>query len=63
VIALVLLYVVGGLIAGVAGGPTGAALFSPLSAAAPLVSLGSGAVQAVAAWWLAVGRLRRPAGV
>jgi hypothetical protein len=62
VIALVLLYWVGGLIGAVAGGPTGAALFSPLAQGAPLVSLASGAVQAVVAWWLAVGRLRRPAG-
>jgi len=63
VIALALLYWVGGLVGRVFYGEFGHALFSPLVAAAPAVSLVSGAAQAALAWWLAAQRLRGPKAV
>jgi hypothetical protein len=60
VIALALLYWVGALVGNLILGETGRALFSPLTAAAPGVSLVSGVVQAGLAWTLAARRLRGP---
>ena len=60
VIALALLYWVGGLVGRVFGGEVGHALFSPLVPQAAGVSLVSGVVMAALAWWLALQRLRRP---
>ena len=60
VIALALLYWVGGLLGGVFYGDVGRALFSPLVADAAGVSLVSGVVQAGIAWSLAAQRLRGP---
>ncbi len=63
VIALALLYWVGGLVGRVFGGEVGHALFSPLVASAAGVSLASGVVMAALAWWLAAQRLRGPRAV
>ena len=60
VIALALLYWVGGLVGRVVAGDVGHALFSPLVTDAAGVSLASGAAQAGVAWWLAMQRLRGP---
>lgn len=59
VLALALLYSVGGLIAGSIGGETGVALFVPFGPI-PFVSLASGLAQAALAWWLAAKRFRAP---
>ncbi|WP_374578571.1 hypothetical protein [Phenylobacterium sp.] len=56
VVALALLYGVGGIVGWSTGGAQGAALFAPLSAA-PLLSLVSGLVQAAIAWTLAGRRI------
>jgi hypothetical protein len=61
VVALVLIYTVGVIAGGTLGGDHGAALFAPVPTD-PLVSLGSGLVQAALAWWLAAGRIRAPEG-
>ena len=61
VLALALLYWIGGLIGRSVGGAEGSALFSPVTQTAPLISLISGAVQAGLAWGLAAHRLRGPA--
>jgi hypothetical protein len=60
VIALALLYWVGGLVGRVFYGEFGQALFSPLVSSEAGVSLVSGALQAGLAWWLAAQRLRGP---
>jgi hypothetical protein len=60
VIALALLYWVGGLVGRVFLGESGRALFSPLVTDAALISLISGAGQAVFAWVFALRRLRGP---
>jgi len=60
VIALALLYWVGGLVGRVVAGDVGHALFSPLVTEAAGVSLASGVVQAGIAWGLAQQRLRGP---
>ena len=56
IVALALLYGVGGIVGWSTGGAQGAALFAPLSAA-PLLSLVSGLVQAAIAWTLAGRRI------
>lgn len=63
VIALALLYWIGGLIGRLSGGEVGQALFSPFVASAALVSVISGLLQAALAWFLAVQRLRGPKAV
>lgn len=60
VVALGVLYGVGGAIGFATAGVTGTALMVPLSQA-PMVSLASGAVQAVLIWILAAGRIRQGA--
>ena len=60
VIALALLYWVGGLVGMIIYGELGRALFSPLVETAAGLSLVSGLVQAGLAWWLAAQRLRGP---
>jgi hypothetical protein len=57
VVALALLYGVGGIIGFSTAGPRGAALFTPADTY-PLISLASGVVQAVLAWILAAARIR-----
>ena len=59
VVALALLYIVGGVIGRAMGFGEGAAFFAPLSDA-PWISLVSGLVQAAIAWTLAVRRIRAP---
>ena len=59
VVALALLYAVGGIVGSAMGGGAGQALFVPLSVA-PLASLASGLAQAVVAWVLAWQRIRAP---
>jgi len=58
VLTLALLYLAGGILGGMFG-HDGGALFAPLPGP-PGFSLGSGAVQAVVAWWLAARRIRAP---
>jgi hypothetical protein len=60
VIALALLYWIGGLIGRIFYGDIGLAMFSPLVLAHGGVSLVAGVVQAGIAWWLAAQRLRAP---
>ena len=62
VVALALLYGVGAVIDHLCQ-PAGVALFMPFSTVAPAVTLGSGLVQALVAWSLAVRRIRAPAGL
>lgn len=57
VVALALLYGVGGIIGGATAGDRGVALFMPTDHD-PLISLASGAVQAVVVWVLAAARIR-----
>jgi len=59
VVALALLYGIGGIVGGSIGKDFGFALFTPLGEAT-LVSVLSGGVQAVLAWTLAVRRIRAP---
>ncbi|MDO8380097.1 hypothetical protein [Phenylobacterium sp.] len=59
VVALALLYAVGGIVGGVISPGTGQALFVPLSIA-PWASLASGLAQAVVAWALAWRRIKAP---
>ena len=59
VVALALLYGIGMLIGGSAGGPAGRALFAP-TGEAPFASVISGAMQAAVAWFLAARRIRAP---
>ena len=63
VIALALLYWVGGLVGHVFAGDVGRAMFSPLVPTEAGVSLMAGVVQAVVAWTLAAQRLRAPRAV
>jgi hypothetical protein len=60
VLALFLLYAVGGAV-GALGGDAGRAFFRP-DTGAPLISLVAAAVQALIIWVLAIGRIRRPEG-
>ena len=60
VIALALLYWIGGLVGRLSGGEVGQAMFSPFVQSAALVSVVSGLAQAVLAWFLAAQRLRGP---
>lgn len=59
VVALFLLYTMGVMIGGMADGDHGSAFFVPIPAD-PVVSLGSGLVQAAISWWLAARRIRAP---
>lgn len=61
VVALGLLYLVGGLVGGSLGGPGGVQLFTPIGDT-PLVGVVSGGLQAAVAWWLAARRIRAPEG-
>lgn len=61
VVALGLLYLVGGLVGGSLGGPGGMQLFTPIGDT-PLVGIVSGGLQAAVAWWLAARRIRAPEG-
>ena len=60
VVALALLYGVGGVVGWSAGSDQGGALFAPLGSA-PVLSLVSGLVQAAIAWTLAARRIGKVA--
>jgi hypothetical protein len=60
VVALALLYGVGGIFGRVAGGPAGAAFFMPSGGEYAMFSVVSALVQAAVAWFLAAGRIRAP---
>jgi hypothetical protein len=60
VVALAVLYGVGGVFGSTIGGATGAALLAPTGGDLALVSIASALVQAVVAWTLAIRRIRSP---
>ena len=60
VVALALLYGVGGIFGRVAGGAAGAAFFVPSGGEYAVFSVVSALVQAAIAWFLAAGRIRAP---
>jgi hypothetical protein len=60
IVALALIYGVGGIFGRVAGGPAGAAFFTPSGGEYAVFSVVSALVQAAIAWFLAAQRIRAP---